>query len=189
MLNKTRGLMLSFILILLMMGITLPACTCQAPTETPPTPPTQGVGGALTFEAAEYSNADYGFSVQYPKDWVQQSLTEPTTVFLAAAPKRAPALSISIRDEVTFAEALTASLMLAGSNVNIVTERPTTLADGTPATEAIVKWKVQNLGADTFALGVQKDSKWIVVAVTTVSLLSRYNEALFSEITHTLQFK
>jgi hypothetical protein len=127
--------------------------------------------------------------VKYPKEWVQQSSTEPTTVFMAAAAKRAPALSISIQDGATFAEALTATLTLAGSDIKIVTERPTTLADGTPATEAIVKWKVQNFGADTFALGIQKDSKWIIVAVTTVSLLAKYDEALFSEITHTLQFK
>jgi hypothetical protein len=36
---------------------------------------------------------------------------------------------------------------------------------------------------------MQKDGKWIVVAVTTVSLLAKYDEALFSEIAHTLQFK
>jgi len=191
MLNKTYRFMVPFIFMLLILGLTLPACTCQKPAETenPPTPPAQQAGGALTFEAAEYVNTDYGFSVKYPKEWVQQSSTEPTTVFMAAAAKRAPALSISIQDGATFAEALTATLTLAGSDIKIVTERPTTLADGTPATEAIVKWKVQNFGADTFALGVQKDSKWITVAVTTVSLLAKYDEALFSEITHTLQFK
>jgi len=127
--------------------------------------------------------------VKYPKEWVQQSSEEPTTLFLAAAAKRVPAISISVQDSATFAEALTATLALAGSDIKIVTERSTTLADGTPATEAVVKWKTQNLGADTFALGVQKDGKWIIVAVTTVSLLAKYNEALFSEIAHTLQFK
>ena len=189
MLNKTHKFVVPFIVILLILGLTLPACTCQKATENPPTPPTQQAGGALTFEAAEYVNTDYGFSVKYPKDWVQQTSTEPSTLLLAAAAKRVPAISISVQDSATFAEALTATLALAGSDIKIVTERSTTLADGTPATEAVVKWKTQNLGADTFALGVQKDGKWIIVAVTTVSLLAKYDEALFSEIAHTLQFK
>jgi len=191
MLNKTHKFVVPFIVMLLILGLTLPACTCQKPTETEktPIPSTQQAGGALSFEADEYVNTDYGFSVKYPKEWVQQSSEESTILFLAAAAKRAPALSISVQDSATFAEALTATLALAGSDIKIVTERPTTLADGTPASEAIVNWKTQNLGANTFALGMQKDGKWIVVAVTTVSLLAKYDEVLFSEIAHTLQFK
>jgi len=92
-------------------------------------------------------------------------------------------------DGATFAESLTAALSLAGSDINIATERASTLADGTPATEAMVKWKVQNFGAETFVLGVQKDDKWLIVYITTVPLLAKYNEALFSEVAHTLQFK
>jgi hypothetical protein len=189
MVNKTHRFVMPFILVLLILGLTLPACTCQKTTENPPTPPAQQGGGAITFEAAEYVNTEYGFSVKYPKDWAQQTSTEPSTLFLAAAAKRVPAISISVQDSATFAEALTATLSLAGSNINITTERSATLADGTPATEAVVKWKAQGLSADTFALGVQKDGKWIIVAVTTASLLAKYDEALFSEIVHTLQFK
>ena len=63
------------------------------------------------------------------------------------------------------------------------------LANGKPATEAMVKWKVQNFGAETFALGVQKGDKWFIVYITTVPLLAKYNEPLFSEVAHTLQFK
>jgi hypothetical protein len=191
MVNKTCRFVVPFILVLLILGLTLPACTCQKATQTenPPTPPAQQAGGALTFEAAEYVNTDYGFSVKYPKDWKEQTSTEPTTLFLAAATKRVPAVSISVQDSATFAEALTTTLMAEGSGINITTERATTLADGTPATEAVVKWKAQGLSADTFALGVQKSGKWIVVAVTTASLLAKYDETLFSEIAHTLQFK
>ena len=81
------------------------------------------------------------------------------------------------------------ALSLAGSDINIVTERASNLADGKPATEAVVEWKVQNFGAETFALGVQKGGKWFIVYITTVSLLAKYNEPLFSEVVHTLQFK
>jgi len=191
MLNKTYKFTVVFIVMMLVLGLTLPACTCQKPTETetPPTPPEQQAEGTPSFEAAEYVNTDYGFSVKYPKEWVQQPSEEPTTVFYAASEKRVPALSISVLDGATFAEALTATLSLAGSDIKIVTERPSTLADGTPISEAVVKWKVQNFGADTFALGVKKGDKWIIIAITTVSLLAKYDEALFSEVAHTLQFK
>jgi len=189
MLNKNYKFAVLFIAMLLVLGLTLPACTCQKPTgtEKPPAPP--GEPAALSFEAAEYVNADPGFSVKYPKEWLQQPSEEPTTVFYAAAEKRVPALSISVIGGATFAEALTASLSKAGSDIKIATERAATLADGTPASEAVVKWKVQGFGADTFVLGVKKGDKWVIVAITTVSLLAKYDEAKFSEIAHTLKFK
>jgi hypothetical protein len=182
-LNKTFKFLVPLIAVLLIVGLTLPACTSQKPAETTPT-----TGGALSFVAAEYVNTDYGFSVKYPKDWVQQQNT-PGIVFLASPAKRVPALSVAIQSEATFADALKANMALNGSDINITTQRSTTLADGTPAFEAVVKWKTQGLGANTFALGVQKDGNWIIVAITTVSLLAKYDETLFSEIVHTLQFK
>jgi hypothetical protein len=191
MLNKTHNFGVAFIVMLLVLGLTLPACTCQQPTETeePSTPPEQQAEGALSFEAAEYVNTEYGFSVKYPKEWLQKPSEEPTTVFYAAAEKRVPALSISVLGGATFAEALTAALSPSGEDIKIVTERASTLANDKPASEAVVKWKVQGFGADTFALGVQKGDKWVIVAITTVSLLAKYNEALFSEVAHTLQLK
>lgn len=191
MLNKNYKFAIVLIGMLLILGLTLPACTCQQPTETeePPTPPEQQVAGALSFEAAEYVNTEYGFSLKYPKEWLQKPSEEPTTVFYAAAEKRVPALTISVLDGASFAEALTATLSLAGSDINIVTEKETTLANGKKASEAVVKWKTQGFVADTFALGVKKGDKWIIVAISTVSLLAKYNEALFSEVAHTLQVK
>ena len=190
MLNKVYILAVMFIVMLFVSGLTLPACTSQQTAETEEPPTTSGQGeGTLSFDATEYVNTEYGFSVKYPKEWLEEESEEPTTVFYAAAEKRVPALSISILDGATFAEALTDTLSLAGSDIKIVTERSSTLADGTPVAEAVVKWKVQNFGADTFALGVQKEDKWIIAAITTVSLLSKYDEALFSEVAHTLQFK
>jgi hypothetical protein len=187
MLNKKYRFIVAFTLVLLALGLTLPACSSQKPVGME-NPPSQPAGGALTFEAATYVNPDYGFSVKYPNGWKQQEAV-PGTVFVASATKRVPAMSVGILDGATFDEALTAGLALQGSDIKIQNDTQTTLSDGTPATEAVVKWKTQNLGADTFSLGVQKDGKWIIVAVTTVSLLAKYDEALFSEIVHTLQFK
>jgi hypothetical protein len=176
--------------ILLAFSLTLPACTCKGTTTTeePPSPPEKS-SGALSFEPTEYTNAEYGFSVKYPKEWQQKPTEEPTTVLYAAAEARVPALSIFVIGGNTFAETLVAALSKAGGDIKIVTERGATLTDGTPASEAVVKWKVQGFGADSFALGVKKGDKWVIVAITTVSLLHKYDEAKFSEIAHTLQFK
>jgi hypothetical protein len=182
-LSKTFRLVVPLILVLLVLGITLPACQKTTETATPPS-----AGGALTFEAAEYVNTDFGFSVKYPKEWMQQPNT-PGIIFLASPTKRVPVVGVAIQDGATFSDALTTNMLMSGTDINITSQSPTTLADGTPASQAVVKWKAQKLGADTLALGVQKDGKWIIVSVTTVSLLAKYDEALFSEIVHTLQFK
>src|SRR4030042_5452437 len=144
--------MVPFITMLLILGLTLPACTCQKTTETP-TSPEEQVGGGISFKAAEYVNTEYGFSVKYPEEWGEQPSEEPTTVFYCASEKRVRALSISVQDGATFSEALTSTLTLAGSDIKIVTERTTTLADGTPASEAVVKWEGKKFWAETFALG------------------------------------
>jgi hypothetical protein len=204
-----------FISMLLVLGLTLPASACQKPagtegssalpeqqaetegavasieqeaeTEGPSAPPEQRV--ALSFEAAEYNNAELGFTMKYPKEWLQQPIEESTTVFHVAAAKRVPALSIYVLDGATFAEAVTAALSGSGSNIKIVTERETTLADGTPASEAVIKWTAEGVGVNTFALGVKKDEKWVIIAITTMSLMAKFDEAKFSEIVHTMEFK
>ena len=204
-----------FIVMLLVLGLTLPACMGQKSTETEApqaqpeqedeaegevaaveqqdetegtsAPPEQRV--VLSFEAAEYVNTDVGFAVKYPEEWLPQPIEDQTTVFYVAAAKRVPALSIYVLDGATFEEAVTAALSSSGSNIRIVTERATTLVDGTPALEAVIKWKTEGFGVDTFALGVKKGEKWVIVAITTMFLQAKFDEAKFSEIAHTLEFK
>ncbi|MCK4722515.1 MAG: hypothetical protein KAT75_04385, partial [Dehalococcoidia bacterium] len=87
--------------------------------------------GEVSFEAATYTNADYGFSVRYPAKWAEQEATAETTVFYAADPAKVPALFICVVEGATFADALTAALEGAGgSDVKIKSESETTLADG-----------------------------------------------------------
>jgi len=174
------------IAVVLILGLTLPACACGEPTltEEPPAP------SELSFEAAEYTNAGYSFSVKYPNDWAESAAEGPIIVFAAQAPSQVPALIVAVAEGTTFADVLTAALEEAGgSDIEITSESETTLADGTPASEAIVKAKMQGLGADGFSLGAMKDNEWVIVTIVTVKLLAKYDEALFSEIAHTLQFE
>ncbi len=154
----------------------------QAPTTTPP------AAGKLSFEAAEYTNADLGFSVRYPKEWVKQ--TSETTLFYAAAPDKVPVLLVDAEEGATLTEALTKSLEATGGKDVKVQESETALADGTKAVQAIGKWKnpASPFALDIFALGAMKDGKWVIVAVSTVGMMAKFDEAKFSEIAHTLQF-
>jgi len=191
MLNKKYKFAVLFIAMLLVLGLTLPACTCQKPTETEKLPAPPGEPAALSFEAAEYVNADPGFSVKYPKEWVEQPATG-VTVFYAAAPAQVPNIFISVVEGAAFADALNAAISGAGgAEVKIKTESETKLADGTKAYQAVYKFKhpAAPMALDAFSLGAVKADKWVVVTVATVGLLAKYDEAKFSEIAHTLKFK
>jgi hypothetical protein len=220
MFNKKYILAVLFISILLILGLTIPACTCQRPaeieepsaplgqppeeegasappgqppeTEEPSAPPEQPV--TLSFRAAEYANSELGFSVKYPEDWQEtDEISGPGILFVAASPGRVPILIISVAEGLTLADAVKVVVQAAGgSDVKIKSQSETTLADGT--TEATqgrgtFKHPMAPMAIDAFVLGVKKDNKWIIVTVATVGLLAKFDEAKFSEIAHTLEFK
>jgi len=178
-----------FIGMMLILGLTLPACTCG---EAAP-PAEETAPGELSFTATEYTNAEYGFSIKYPDDWGESTaLSSPTLVFCAAASAQVPLVLVDVAEGATFVEALTAALEGGGSSdVSIKSKSETTLTDGTPASQAVIKFKnpLAPMAIDAFSLGVLKDGKWVAVTVATVGLLAPFDEALFSEIARTLQFE
>jgi hypothetical protein len=199
------------IAVLLVLGLTLPACTCQKPTETegpsappeqqtetekPSAPPEQQAEAekppTLSFEAAEYSNSELGFSVKYPKDWEETTaISGPGVLFVAQAPAQVPILIVNVAEGATLTDAVAAAVEGAGgSDVKIKSQNETTLADGTEATQGrgTFKHPMAPMAIDAFVLGVKKDNKWIIVTVATVGLLAKFDEAKFSEIAHTLEF-
>lgn len=182
--SKIIGLV---VLVTFLLVFSLAGCAKKAPPAEKPAP------AALSFEAAEYTNAELGFSVKYPKEWAQQPITESkTTVFYAAAPKRVPIFFVSVVTGATFTDALNAAITgVEGSEVSIKSESETKLADGTKAYQAVYKFKhpAAPMALDSYSLGAMKANKWVVVTVATVGLLEKFDEALFSEIGHTLQFK
>jgi len=162
-----------------------------APPPAAPPPAAPPAAGKLSFEAAEYANADLGFSVKYPKDWKRSAADEKgETVLYAVAAAQVPVLSVGTRGEATFVDAVKASLTASGgSDIKVGAEKETTLADGTKATVAKVGWTVKGFPGETYGLGVKKGDKWILLTITTVAMLVPYDEAKFSEIAQTLQFK
>ncbi len=160
------------------------------PAAPPGAPP---AAGKLSFEPAEYVNAAVGFSVKYPKDWKQSTaLKSPTIVFVAQAAAQVPLIMVDVAPGATFAEALNTALKGGGgSDIKIKAEKETALADGTKAFQAVYSFSnpIAPMAVDAFSLGVQKGDKWVIVTVATVALLAPFDEAKFSEIAHTLEFK
>lgn len=104
-------------------------------------------------------------------------------MFCAQAPAQVPMLLVDVAEGASFGEALTAALEGAGSSdIKTKSESETTLADGTPASQSVFKFKnpVAPMAVDAFSLGVMKDDKWVIVTVATVGLLAKFDEALFS---------
>jgi uncharacterized membrane protein len=147
------------------------------------------VSGGLSFEAVEYVNPAYSFTIKYPKAWKENPVSGKQ-VFVAAAAAKVPTMIVSIREESAFADAVKAALTESGNTeINIGPEKAIKLADGTPASQSGLKFKIKSgYDADALAQGVQKNGKWILVTITTVSLAAPFDEAQFSEILQSLQF-
>lgn len=172
-----------FIGMMLILGLTLPACTCG---EAAP-PAEETAPGELSFTPTEYTNAEYGFSIKYPDDWGVKETEEGFLFHADAGGLGVPLVIIAAADSATFEAALNA--VWGDSDIEITSQSETTLADGTPATEAIIKLKLDGHGGRAIILGAQKDGTWIIVTVATVTLAAPFDEALFSEIARTLQFE
>ena len=194
MLNKTHKFTTVFLVILLVLGLALVACTSQKPAETEqPSAPAQEQP-ALSYKAKTYTNSQYGLSIQYPDTWEEYPAVVTGTVIASfSVPGFIPGVSISVRD----ADApLTADWVVAANtdegNTNVEVTSPlteTTLFDGTPAVQYASSFKSGQYDILSFATSTDKDGKRIRATVWTIDAFSPYDEALFSEIAHTLSVK
>ncbi|MBM4446941.1 MAG: hypothetical protein FJ023_06265 [Chloroflexi bacterium] len=192
MLKKTYKFAIVSVVMLLVLGLTLPACTSKKPADTEqPSAPAQA---ALSFKAKTYTNAKDGFSIQYPDNWVERPEIVSTTIVAAfGVPGFVPGVSLSVRDAD---KPLTADWIVAANtaegNVGVTVDSPlkeTTLADGTPAIEYKSSFKSSGYDIVSFGISADKDGKRIRATVWTIDAFSPYDEALFSEIAHTLTVK
>jgi hypothetical protein len=216
MFNKMHKLVMVFMAIFLVSGLALAACA--APTETvtpppsqpeqpaappsqpeqpaaPPSQPEQPAAKQLTYEAKTYTNSEYGFSVQYPKEWVERTELENNIVIAAFGVSGGiPGMSISVAD----ADApLTADWIVAQTNSLPDTSEgqvtsgpsPTELNDKTSAFEYELKYKYQIYDIMAYGVAADKDGKRIRAWVWTIDAFSPYDKTKFSEIAHTLSFQ
>jgi len=140
----------------------------------------------LLFEAKEITNAEYGFSLKHPSDWIDITATQ---LYEARAPTSVTGLFVSAWDVArgtTLTRALTVTFVQAP--VEILASGNTTLADGTAAEVVEYNATIVNQPMHCYSIGVIKGSKWIVVSIWNIDQYATYDIALFEEIAHTLQF-
>jgi hypothetical protein len=159
------------------------------PTAAPPTAaPPAAAPGKLPFEPATYTNDQYGFSLKYPKDW--QVAPPSKTLITAQKGGLVPAMFVGAVDGADFAEAVTNTLKLAdGTDIKVGAVSEATLADGSKGSKAPITATLRGFPAKGLAVGAKKGDKWIVCCVGTVEMLAPYDEALFTAIGTSLEFK
>jgi hypothetical protein len=144
-----------------------------------------------------YVNKEYGFSIQYPSKWKESPmrLTSPYHVIGFSLSEFVPVLFVVVfdADEPESTEWIVKSFKESGYyDINIVSPlKETTLGDGTKATTYRVKFSSvvapYNLAA-AYCLETDKNNKRIRIILATLEYYEPYNEALFSQIAHTLRF-
>jgi hypothetical protein len=141
-----------------------------------------------------YTNDEYGFSIQYPKDWVPQpQLVNNVVVAAFSVNAFIPGISISVADvdgplTANWIVAQTNSLPDTSGGTVIDDITPATLYDGTPAFQYTETYTYQSYEILAFGVSTDKDTKRIRAWVWTIDAFAPYDETLFSEIAHTLTF-
>ncbi len=167
---------------------TPPAAT--TPAATTPAAPAAAAAIKTSYAAATYTNAEYGFSFQYPSSMVPASSPKAKYgLFEAADPMAVPAVSASALDsdkvEAQTAESLTS---VGGSDVKTVSSKDITLADGkTKATFTELAWKSSGYDITTYSIAVAKGAKTISVSYT--SLKDMIDLKVAAEVVNTLVVK
>ena len=218
--NKAYKFATVLMVMLLVLGLTLAACTSQKPAETQPpvapaeqpaaappaeqpaAPPAEQPAAAppaaeaTSFPAATYTNDKYGFSIQYPKDWVARPELVTTPYHLAAF-----GVSAFVPGVVTYEfdtpypetkEGIVQSFTdLKNTMPKLLSDiKEETLPDGTKG----YTYKAYYISAtgyeiNSYCLDTVRDGKQFRVNLFTIDSFEPYNEKLYSEIAHTLTFK
>ena len=149
----------------------------------------------ISFAAKTYTNDKYDASFQYPEDWVEmpEYLNNPVRVAAFGVLDFVPVVLFEVLDnpEPETADGIQAWLKARGNtNPKVLSAiNHEILADGTPAyTYKVGYVSVTGYDVISYVLDADKGNKRYRIAVCTVDDFVPYDEALFSEIAHTLQF-
>jgi len=152
-----------------------------------------GEAESLSFDSSEYANANYGFSLHYPSEWLEkpEDLLVEGVIWRAGVERMyyIPSIRVIVRDAAryqTWQEAYTPALVVDNKEIDDILERRTNLLDGTAAIEAQVKYHSLDFAYSSLVLALKKDGHWIIVEVYTISDWGEVDEELYSEIAYTL---
>lgn len=177
---------------------TTPATPAVEELSAPPEVTPQVTEKPTSFEAATYSNDQYGFTLRYPKSWSNEKLIGDMVMRVAAKAGdiQSDAAAAAVVDKpADYSKAVKEAVdeTLAASGVPVKTKvesiDATTLSDGTtPATEAVLSADVYGMyQLYVYALGTDKGEKTISAIGLTIK--GDANKALIKEIVQTLAVK
>jgi hypothetical protein len=142
---------------------------------------------------ATYTNSDYGFSLEYPREWVEKTDDPAMGVIWRSGEGtyRIPAVRLIVLDEATGAtleEAFTAVLESDNKVLNSFTASSVNI-NGTDFTQAEVDYTGGSGGYDSLIIGLVKNGKWIIIESYTISLFPYSYEGLQEEIINSVTFE
>jgi len=116
------------------------------------------------------------FTVSYPKDWMVQPPMKFEYFRVGAARQGSPpspTLTVGVFGPFPFSAPLSMTNLffrgtreLTGKDFKTLSDKPTQLADGTPAQEAEIEWTfMDGPRLNTFVLAAKKDATWIWVHI------------------------
>lgn len=143
---------------------------------------------------AVYTNTDYGFSLEYPRDWAEkpEDLGPSVITRIGAGTYYIPAVRIIVRDEAegaTLEEVFIAHLTEdGGKTIDTYTASDVTIND-TEFTQAEVAYSGGYGGYESLIIGLVKDGKWIIIEVYTLSSYPFEDESIITEIINSVTFE
>ena len=127
---------------------TTPTPVLLTPTQVSPnTSPTATSEPTVPPGFALYRNTDYGFSITYPEDWLEQKLTGQGPLLRISAPAQQPIVLVSLNyvseDKPVDQQAalLIENLKQELSKFELSEQKQANLSSGTPAYEIVFTWK------------------------------------------------
>ncbi len=165
--------------------------TPAAPAQEPAAPP---AGGALPFEASTYANTQYGFSIQYPKEWVPNpSIITVPTIHMAAFSVEGfvPGVVCMVYDKpdaITKDWVVSAFKSTGNINPKVLSDiTEITLSDGSPAYQYTAGYiSATGYEVKSYVVDAIKGDKVIRVNCYTVDAFAPYDETLQGAVAKSL---
>ncbi len=158
-----------------------------------------------SFEAKVYQNAELGFSVHYPADFLEQAsppefellLPEAEVLLLATSPQQVPGVSILLHPtleglslEEYGERVLSVFAQLGGGEAKLESAKETTLKDGvTEAMEFLVVFPAQEFPLKSLNLFVPRGPQTVQVGVNWLHAMGDRESQKVDEIAYSLYFE
>ena len=140
-----------------------------------------------------YRNAEYGFTIEYPNDWIgiTPDVNLPEIALLVGPRDATIQLSVIVEDSDNFDNAFSILMKRLGAqNVKITMDKESSLPDNTPSFEREFNGELIGYRWRVYTVGVIKEHSCILVIVAArgEAGIGKYNRDEFAAIARTIRF-